>query len=419
MKPSSALIGDLVTPFAANSPFNVPIPSNPTIDPKSGTYVSEMLGTNSPSANTTDYSNAIYDDVTPSTPHYIINITNDSRNGGNWGSNVLYGVSVPVPNDAAPPPGTDGTVVVVDKAAGKAYYFWQFQRTASGITSTWPAVFDLNGFGNTANPNTGKGTGAGISQLAGTIRVQEMTNGSINHALAFAANASLTCSAPNNGTSNPNGQFRWPAVATDGKHDIATYPNCLPYGMRVQLDPSINFDNTSQYPNLAPGERIIAKAMQKYGAYLVDSGGGNMSLSFETNQSGEKTWCQLGIAPAGSWGCPTPTDEANYWSFPWMDGHLRVLADCQCGTTPASTPMSSITPTPAPTASPTPTPTSSQTPAPLLGDLDGDHHITGHDVALLLINWNKTVPPNTGGDLDGNGIVNGHDVALMLINWGK
>ncbi len=74
-----------------------------------------------------------------------------------------------------------------------------------------------------------------------------------------------------------------------------------------------------------------------------------------------------------------------------------------------------VTPISLATPSPTPTPI----PGGLLGDLDGDGHVTGHDVALLLVNWNKTVPPNTGGDLDGNGIVNGHDVALMLINWGK
>ncbi len=71
--------------------------------------------------------------------------------------------------------------------------------------------------------------------------------------------------------------------------------------------------------------------------------------------------------------------------------------------------------TPAPSSAPSPSPT----PGVLLGDLDGDHHVTGHDVALLLINWNKTVPANTAGDLDGNGLVNGHDVALMLTNWGK
>ncbi len=92
---------------------------------------------------------------------------------------------------------------------------------------------------------------------------------------------------------------------------------------------------------------------------------------------------------------------------------------------PTPTPSGTPAPTPSPTSSPTSTPSpisppaASPTPATLLGDLDGDHHVTGHDVALLLVNWNKTVPANTAGDLDGNGVVNGHDVALMMTNWGK
>lgn len=404
---SHALTGDLIRPFAANSPLNVPIPSNPVVDPKSAAYVSEMLGTSSPAANTTDYSNAIFDDVTSSTPRYVVNIPNDSRSGGNWGYNILYGVSIPIPDDAAPPVGTDGTVVIVDRAAGKTYYLWQFKRTSAGITSSWPASFDLNGFGITADPRTGRGTGAGISQLAGTIRVQEMANGSIDHALAFSANANVTCGAPNNGFSNPHGDFRWPAVATDGHLDITQSPNCLPYGMRVQLDPSINFNDTAAYPNLAPGERMIAKAMQKYGAYLVDSGGGSMNLSFETHQTGEPTYCQLGLAPAGSWGCPDPTAEANYWSFPWMNGHLRVLADCQCGTTSTSTPIMS-------------TPGSSPIPTSVPGDVNGDGHVNSADIALLLSNWNKQSGATLAqGDLNGDGKVTSIDLAILLSNWGK
>ena len=407
--PSHALTGDLIRPFAANSPLNVPIPANPATDPKSATYLAEMTANNPPAAGTTDYSNAIYDDVTSATPHYVVSIPNDSRCGGNWGNNILYGVSIPIPDDAVPPPGTDGTVVIVDRAAGKTYYLWQFQRTSSGITSAWPAAFDLNGFGIATDPRTGRGTGAGVSQLAGTIRIQEMANGVIDHALAFNANSSITCWAPNNGFSNPNGEFRWPAVATDGYHDKATYPNCLPYGMRVQLDPNIDFSNTTAYPNLAPGERMIAKAMQKYGAYLIDQGGGSMNFSFETHQTGEPTYCQLGLAPAGSWGCPTPNDEANYWSFPWMNGHMRVLADCQCGTTPTSTPAASTT-------SPTVTPT----PVLVQGDVTGDGHVTSLDLAVLLSNWNKqSGASRSQGDLSGDGKITSLDLAQLLSNWGK
>lgn len=104
-------------PFAANSPFNVPIPAGAKTDPRSDAYVARLTGGNVV-ANTTDYANAIYE-ATPSTPRLPLRIPNDSRAGGDWGHNALYGARVPVPAHAVPPAGTDGTVVVVDRQGGK------------------------------------------------------------------------------------------------------------------------------------------------------------------------------------------------------------------------------------------------------------------------------------------------------------
>ncbi len=122
-------------------------------------------------------------------------------------------------------------------------------------------------------------------------------------------------------------------------------------------------------------------------------------------------------------GVKDQTEQNHYNSFA-DDIHFTDTVTSTPTTTPTPTPSPTNAPSPTPRPTPSPSPTSAPKPSPtptkgLLGDLDGDGHVTGHDVALLLVNWNKTVPPNTGGDLDGNGIVNGHDVALMLINWGK
>lgn len=359
---SSAAPTDYFRPFAANSPWNVPIPENPRIDARSGAFVSKLMSGNVV-ALTQSYGNAIFDNVDPSTPRYNIHISKDSRNGGDWGHNAVYGLQVPVPVNAFPPSGTDGTVVILDRVAKKSYYLWQFQRTATGISSTWPAVFDLYGSGSAPDPLKGRGTAAGVDHAAGTIRIEELRRGEIQHAVAFHTFGSFGCAAPGTGgTQNPNGEFRWPAVSTDAHTWMSSDANCIPYGTRVQLDPSINLDTVA---GLTRGERIIGRAMQKYGAYLIDKGGASMGFGMEVPEPGDPSYCSLGLAPMGSWACPTAAAQANYHSLKHlMQGRLRALADCVCGTTRLSAPVGTVDGSSgsAPVATPTPTPPASAAP---------------------------------------------------------
>ncbi len=50
---------------------------------------------------------------------------------------------------------------------------------------------------------------------------------------------------------------------------------------------------------------------------------------------------------------------------------------------------------------------------PVTGDLDGDGHVGGADLALLLGAWGTS----GAGDLDGDGIVGGSDLAILLGSW--
>ncbi len=47
------------------------------------------------------------------------------------------------------------------------------------------------------------------------------------------------------------------------------------------------------------------------------------------------------------------------------------------------------------------------------GDLDGDGHVNGADLAICLGGWG-----GPGGDVDGDGTTNGADLAMLLGNWG-
>jgi hypothetical protein len=56
---------------------------------------------------------------------------------------------------------------------------------------------------------------------------------------------------------------------------------------------------------------------------------------------------------------------------------------------------------------------------PLIGDLDNNCSVTGHDLAILVTNYGQSAPIHTNGDLDGDGEVAGHDLSLLLSHYGQ
>jgi hypothetical protein len=55
-------------------------------------------------------------------------------------------------------------------------------------------------------------------------------------------------------------------VKTDG---WSTAANCIPEGARVQLDPSVN---CQALPGITSWEKMVCRALQKYGWYNIDNG---------------------------------------------------------------------------------------------------------------------------------------------------
>jgi hypothetical protein len=94
-----------------------------------------------------------------------------------------------------------------------------------------------------------------------------------------------------------------PATESDGKTES---PAAIPEGARLQLDPSLDLSRAA----LAPYERTIARALQRYGMYLIDSGGG-VAMRAQHPQSTST---------------PYPWGDRTYVQLPaWLLEHMRVL----------------------------------------------------------------------------------------------
>ena len=239
-------------PFAATSPFNVPVVGSPAIDPNSAAMVARAGRAGMGYANLVEFGIPVFE-ATSSTPRRQVRCTITD-----WGPCPFGAGPRPIPKEARPSAGSDGAMVIVDRTAGTIDEYWQAAPAGTGWTASWGAINSLSGSGW-----GGASTGAGASRLAGVVRVAEIGAGVIPHALVLQGDT--VCASV----------VRPPAVKTDGD---STRPDCIPEGARLQLDPAIN---VAAIPGITPGEVAVARALQKYGAYLIDRGGAPLSVSFE------------------------------------------------------------------------------------------------------------------------------------------
>jgi hypothetical protein len=113
----------------------------------------------------------------------------------------------------------------------------------------------------------------GFPLSAGLITVDEMRQGSIEHALAIAY---------------PHIRSRYytpPASTAQPTTDQALGTRGVPCGGHLQLDPSLNLDTLG----LSASGKIVARALQKYGAFVGDFSGA-MSLYAEASPSAIAAW---------------------------------------------------------------------------------------------------------------------------------
>ena len=257
-------------PFADESIWNTPISDSPTIDPDSGQMIARFAEVHDAQGG---IDIAIRHDAVPvyiaddSTPRVTVTLTD------------VFAIApeiedVPLPDEALADCGFDTLLGAYDPRTSIFCEFWRAKKlddgswqAAAGNTIDAPSssgIYPGNGVDSTEGIRA-----SGFSLLAGMIWPHELEAGVIDHAIAFVYFPTRS------------GGPVAPAVASDGPVDD---PAALPIGARLQLDPDLDLDGLG----LDPWERTIAQALQVYGMYCADTGGGiGLSMlhaySFEGN----------------------------------------------------------------------------------------------------------------------------------------
>jgi hypothetical protein len=252
---SKAKANTIERPFHKDSIWNRPIETDPKLDPDSDKMIKQLT----------------------TVTHNIVNI--DGINGL-WSVPVYYAkagtplqrvcdadgnapcADVPIPAGVRASPDSDGKAVIIDLAADppRAWSFWRLAPNSRGLWTVdrgafgWANISD-NGDGLT-HYDGGRWGGrvSGWNYYAGLIQPEEIQQGRIDHALLINIPAKTAST-----------EYVWPARASDGS---SGNPNAIPIGARLQLDPSIDVETLP----LSRGGKIIARALQEYGAWVGDTG---------------------------------------------------------------------------------------------------------------------------------------------------
>jgi hypothetical protein len=283
-------------PFGKRSVWRTAIRPRPRLDPNNAARMARWLKNNfakRPALVVHHFGVSVV--VTrPGDPKYIWGSTLKSTTG--WASSLRAFGPVPIPSGAKPDPDSDGHLAVYDPVKEREWDFWQARYDTA--TQTWwtgggAAVSTATGSG--IAPKTVAGANAAnFPLLGGLVRPEELAAGSIEHALTFAQ------------PSTARGYVCPATHQTESTKD----PLAFSAGTHLQLDPSTDVSAL----RIPRWEKIVARALQKYGMYLRDTGGVLGIYAENPNNRVSDPYSALGF---GEW---------IHFSaaFPWA--RMRVLA---------------------------------------------------------------------------------------------
>ena len=159
----------------------------------------------------------------------------------------------PIPPTARVEGGTDHHVLILRQGDCRLFELYDADKQPDNSWSVYSAAtFDLRSNALRHDGYT-SADAAGLPMLPGLARVDEVQSGAINHALRIAI---------------PNTQNAYIHPATHAASS-ATNPALAPMGLRVRLKPGYDISG------LHGQARVIARALQVYGALVADNSGGS------------------------------------------------------------------------------------------------------------------------------------------------
>jgi hypothetical protein len=249
--------------FSSTSPWNVPIPSNPTVDPHSTDMIAKLKSTaGTLTGNYTKWTMPIHVIDSKKAPKVKIKTTKQLSTEIDPNQDMTV-ENIPMPQKVWADPSSDGHMVLVDPAVRTAWEFSRFQKNSNGTyQASGVVIWNLDGPGwRQAFMGdlwwTYGAIASGLPIIGGLIRPEEINAGVIKHALLCGIPTILQTSI--SGTKYE--LCSAPAARTDG---TGTDYKSIPMGALLQLDPTLNLDALG----LSPATKIIAKAMQQYGMYV-------------------------------------------------------------------------------------------------------------------------------------------------------
>ncbi len=269
-------------PFSNDSPWNQPIGAEVPSDPNSDQLIADLASRGPWQINIRDWSIPVYFVDASTTPRRDVG---DLR-PGIYGRGFEFPRHIPIPDGAvaSPPVGddSDNHLCIIDRTRHLEWGMWAARQDPTGRWFTGlGAVTDLSGtgvappwFDSPRQLDSHRARASGFPLIAGLIRVEEIKAGHIDHALVFAYD-------------HCRPEFLIPPASTA---QVNSFPQLdpargIPMGGRIQLDPAWDVEHSG----LSPSGKIIARALQEYGAYCGDYAGANV-LYAENSPAAVAAW---------------------------------------------------------------------------------------------------------------------------------
>ena len=260
--PSYALL-----PFAATSPWRLPVADTATFAPDDDPRNVAMADCDEPGqawVNYDSYSHPIsfadYEDP-------LVTMT-DIDHGLSWKERI--------PIHARIAAGTDAHMHVITADRKRVIEHWVTKRRRNGnYTCRHRVAVKLAGSGI-----DGGARAYGGSAIGGLMRSWEVREGLIQHPLAIALRVEQMHLGP-----------VWPATSDDGTPD---YTGPIPMGSYFAIPPGVDLTDLGLQSKAA---RVVARACQDYGVYVVDSGGASALFIQDDGKPATAAWHASLVGP--------------------------------------------------------------------------------------------------------------------------